>query len=63
VADGPSPLAAEGVPYAFRVFNLLGGYRSIEAFASGNPRKPAKRQPDPQVRQFPLADSVIGFVD
>lgn len=63
VADGPSPLAAEGVPYVFRVFDVLGGYRSIEAFASGHPWMPAKKQPDPRVMQFPLADSVIGFAD
>lgn len=63
VADGPSPLAAEGVPYVLRDFEVLGDYGTIEAFAAGHPWKPPQKQPDHRAMQFPAADSVIRFAD
>ncbi len=35
VADANLPLSAEGIPYAFQRFKLLGVYASIEAFGKG----------------------------
>ena len=35
VADAPSTLAAEGLPYVFRSFDIVGGYEKIGDFASG----------------------------
>ena len=61
VADGPSPVAAEGLPYVIRDFEVLGDYETIEAFASGHPWKPARRQLDRRSMQFPAADAVIRF--
>lgn len=61
VADGPSPLAAEGLPYVIRDFEVLGDYGTIEAFAAGRPWKPSRQDPDRRWMQFPLANSVIRF--
>lgn len=63
VADGPSPVAAEGVPYVIRDFDVLGGYGTIAAFAAGRPWQPAQRRPDARSLQFPLANAVIRFAD
>jgi hypothetical protein len=61
VADGPSPLAAEGLPYVIRDFEVLGDYGTIEAFAAGRPWKPSQKQPDSRTLQFPVANAVIRF--
>jgi peptidase M23-like protein len=61
VADGPSPLAAEGLPYVIRDFEVLGGYGTIAAFAAGRPWKPSPKDPDRRSMQFPLANGVIRF--
>jgi murein DD-endopeptidase MepM/ murein hydrolase activator NlpD len=61
VAGGPSPLAAEGMPYVIRDFEVLGDYGTIEAFAAGRPWKPSHKQPDRRSMQFPLANAVIRF--
>lgn len=61
VADAPSPLAAEGLPYLIRHFEVLGDYETMAAFASGRPWKPALQQPDRRSMQFPSADDVIRF--
>lgn len=61
VADAPSPLAAEGLPYVIRHFEVLGDYATIAAFASGHPWKPARQRPDRRSMQFPAADTVIRF--
>jgi hypothetical protein len=63
VADGPSPIAAEGVPYVIRNFTVLGDYETIAAFAAGGPWKPAQRQPNSRSMQFPVANAVIRFAD
>ena len=34
VADANSPLGAEGVPYVFRTFEVLGAFRTLERFGS-----------------------------
>lgn len=61
VADGPSPLAAEGLPYVIRGFEVLGDYGTIAAFAAGRPWKPSPKDPDHRSMQLPLANSVIQF--
>jgi len=42
VADADAPLAAEGVPYDFQQFRVVGAYDDIEAFAQ---KKPWQRKP------------------
>jgi len=61
VADGPSPLAAEGLPYVLRDFEVLGDYGTIEAFAAGRPWKPTQKRLDRRSMEFPLANVVLQF--
>ena len=61
VAEGASPLAAEGLPYVIRDFKVLGDYGSTAAFAAGHPWTAAQKHPDRRAREFPLANSVIRF--
>ena len=61
VADGPSPLGAEGLPYVIRDFEVLGDYGTIEAFAAGRPWTPPQKHPDSRSMQFPVANAVIRF--
>lgn len=63
VADSASPLAAEGLPYVLRDFQVLGRYETIAAFGTGHAWTPDREQRDHRARQFPLADSVIRFPD
>jgi murein DD-endopeptidase len=37
VADTPSELGGEGVPYAFSRFDVIGAYETIDAFTTGRP--------------------------
>lgn len=63
IADGPSPLAAEGLPYVIGHFEVLGHYATTEAFGSGRPWTRAQQQPDRRSMQFPLANAVVRFED
>ena len=58
IADANSPLDAEGVPYGFRRFVLLGRYENIFKFVEGGPWRPgagvASGLPEPNaVVRFP----------
>jgi hypothetical protein len=61
LADGSSPLAAEGVPYVIGAFNVLGGYSSIEAFASERPWTPVEGWSTRRSQEFPTANAVVEF--
>jgi hypothetical protein len=37
ISDGKSPLGAEGYPFVFSQFDVLGTFQSLEAFAEGRP--------------------------
>jgi murein DD-endopeptidase len=41
IADTQEDLAAEGVPYAFRTFDIIGAYKDIAAFTQNHPWSPA----------------------
>lgn len=59
VADAAAELAAEGIPYVFRNFEVLGTYDDIAAFTTGERWKPAgagKRS-----MELPAANTVIVF--
>lgn len=61
VADGPTPLGAEGLPYTFGQFTLLGHYSDIEALGA------AKWQPlrdglsASRADELPSSDAVLQF--
>jgi len=59
VANATAPLAAEGMPYHFTSYRLLGGYNSISEF--GN--KPWQPLPVPRVitKSLPAANVVVSF--
>ena len=61
VADGPSPLAAEGLPYTLRDFQVLGRFEPDAPFGTGRPWRPEARQHDDRAMQFPVADAVMRF--
>lgn len=59
VADAASELAAEGIPYVFRSFEVLGTFDAIDSFETGEQWKPAgagKRS-----LELPAANTVIVF--
>jgi murein DD-endopeptidase MepM/ murein hydrolase activator NlpD len=62
VADASNELAAEGLPYVFRTFDVVGAYDAIDAFETGkrwNPPSPlaaGKRS-----MELPGANTVIVF--
>jgi murein DD-endopeptidase len=59
VADAAAELAAEGIPYVFRNFEVLGTYDAIDTFTTGERWKPAgagKRD-----MELPAANTVIVF--
>jgi hypothetical protein len=51
VSDANSPLGAEGLPYVFKSFDVLGAFESIEALVSG---KPWTQLPIERVRKLQL---------
>lgn len=59
VANAKAPLAAEGMPYHFTSYRLLGGYGSISDF--GN--EPWQPLPAPRVisQSLPAANVVVSF--
>jgi hypothetical protein len=62
VSDANSPLAAEGIPYVFRGFEVLGSYKSMDAFAKGELWTPSLKGTTRQRRlELPEANSVLMF--
>ncbi len=62
VADASSTLAAEGVPYVFRSFDVLGAFGTIGAFASGEPWGAApKAAGGHRSSELPAANVVVLF--
>jgi murein DD-endopeptidase MepM/ murein hydrolase activator NlpD len=62
VSDANHPLAAEGLPYELRSFEVLGAYESIAATKSGRRWKTAPRGTGGVRRtELPAANAVIVF--
>ncbi|MFC3551374.1 M23 family metallopeptidase [Lysobacter cavernae] len=61
VADGNSPLAAEGLPYVLQRFDLLGRYDTLDTF--GNRRWPSLDNADDARRhaELPAPNAVVEF--
>jgi hypothetical protein len=60
VADAPSTLGAEGVPFVFRSVRVLGAFSDIHAFADGARWLPAS-DAGPRAREHPAPNTVLVF--
>jgi murein DD-endopeptidase len=64
VADASTELAAEGVPYVFRDFEVLGAYEGIRTFRTGERWKPAAPvAAGKRSMELPDAHTVVVFSD
>lgn len=62
VSDANAPLDAEGLPYTFERFGVLGAYGSIEAFDQGKPWQPSSTPGgDMRAAEFPAPLTVVDF--
>lgn len=61
VADAAAELAAEGMPYVFRNFKVLGAYDAIDGFTTGERWKPMPAASGTRLMELPAANSVIVF--
>jgi murein DD-endopeptidase MepM/ murein hydrolase activator NlpD len=59
VADGPSPVAAEGRPFAFDRFRVLGRYDDLSRLGSAPWTPRAKDRPAVRERELPEGNSVV----
>lgn len=59
--DGPSPVAASGVPYRFSRFSVAGTLTNFGGLFDDQPARIAPRLRGVHARQLPLAQQVIGF--
>jgi murein DD-endopeptidase len=61
VADAPSPLGAEGVPFVFANFTVLGRFSSLDGFFKGE-RWSAETSPATiRAREMPAPNTVVRF--
>jgi murein DD-endopeptidase MepM/ murein hydrolase activator NlpD len=60
VGDANSPLGAEGLPFVFKSFDVLGAFESLQAFANGQAWV-AHRTPTARRLEMPAAQNVIRF--
>jgi hypothetical protein len=60
VADAPSPLGAEGVPFVLDRFDVIGQYRDI-ADLGQRPWTPARPTPSRRERERPASNVVVEF--
>ncbi len=62
VADANSALGAEGLPYVFREFEVLGGYETIGGFDNGERWKPVPPEAGgTRSMELPAANTVVRF--
>ena len=61
VSDANSPLGAEGLPFVFRAFDLLGAFESLDAFAAGMPWSPVRGVTGARRFEMPPAQAVLRF--
>lgn len=63
VADAPSPLAAEGLPYTFECHRPRGTVTSLEAVMEGKPASRSSKDHAPRSDQLPVDNDVIAFCE
>jgi murein DD-endopeptidase len=58
MSDANAPLGAEGIPYVFKRFEVLGAFESLDAFAKGEAwvRSPSERR-----LEMPRGQTVVRF--
>jgi len=62
IGDARSELAAEGLPYVFRNFEVVGAYQAIDTFTTGERWKsPAPAAAGKRSMELPAANTVIVF--
>lgn len=61
VADASAELAAEGMPYVFRNFEVLGAYESIDRWETGERWKPFPSGAGKRSKELPAANTVVIF--
>lgn len=61
VADGPEPLNAEGLPFVFKQFRIIGQYTHIEELGVRRWNPLAAAQPEIRMCQMPQPDAVLFF--
>jgi murein DD-endopeptidase len=62
VADAPSALGAEGLPYVFSQFDVVGQFKSMAEAESGASRPPSTRDArSTRQRELPAANSIVEF--
>lgn len=61
VADAPSPLGAEGLPFVLDRFRVLGRYPDIDALGNAPWTPPDDAQPSQRMREWPASNVVVEF--
>ncbi len=61
ITDGNSPLGAEGMPYVFESFDLLGILPSKKLLVIGEGWKPKPGMAEKRRMEMPTEDAVVGF--
>jgi hypothetical protein len=61
IADAAAALGAEGLPYVFRNFEVLGAYDDIDGFKTGERWQPFPAASGKRRRELPAANTVIVF--
>jgi Peptidase family M23 len=61
VSDANSPLGAEGLPFVFRAFDVLGAFDSLDAFAAGMPWSLVRGVTGARRLEMPPAQAVLRF--
>lgn len=61
VSDANSSLGAEGLPFVFRTFDVLGAFESLDAFAAGMPWSSVRGVTGARRFEMPAAQAVLKF--
>lgn len=61
VADGPVPLLAEGVPFEFEQFQVLGRYEDVSNMGKSRWSQVASERPALHTRERPAPNVVLTF--
>jgi hypothetical protein len=61
VSDANSPLGAEGLPFVFSAFDVLGAFESLDAFAAGMSWSPVRGVHGARRLEMPPAQAVLRF--
>jgi murein DD-endopeptidase len=61
LADAPAALGAEGLPYVFQSFDVLGAHEGVDSFKTGERWKPFPAASGKRSMELPAANTVIMF--